>query len=142
MSSDFDINLAISPLRIISVMMMYRLGTRQGRCHRLWLDPPVRPPRLADLEHRPHLLFDRPPQPHDGRATLAVGILHISARRAPDYRATSLLKCHAKSLPQLHVGNAAARSRTVSAVPFRPNLHIIAESALTQREVPRLSRRE
>jgi hypothetical protein len=28
---------------------------------------------------------------------------------------------HAKSLLQLHVGNAAARTRTVSAAPFRPN---------------------
>jgi len=27
----------------------------------------------------------------------------------------------AKSLPKLHVGNAAARTRTVSAAPFRPN---------------------
>jgi hypothetical protein len=27
----------------------------------------------------------------------------------------------AKSLLQLHVGNAAARTRTVSAAPFRPN---------------------
>ena len=27
----------------------------------------------------------------------------------------------AKSVPQLHVGNAAARTRTVSAAPFRPN---------------------
>jgi hypothetical protein len=32
---------------------------------------------------------------------LAVGILHISAWRAPDHRPTRLLKCHVKSLPQL-----------------------------------------
>src|ERR1700731_1255474 len=76
MSSDFDINLAISPLRIISVMMMYRLGTRQGRCHRLWLDPPVRPPRLADLEHRPHLLFDRPPNLATGHRGQSEGNRH------------------------------------------------------------------
>ena len=30
-------------------------------------------------------------------------------------------QCQAKSLPQLHVGNAAARTRTVSAAPFWPN---------------------
>jgi hypothetical protein len=30
-------------------------------------------------------------------------------------------QCQAKSLTQLHVGNAAARTRTVSAAPFRPN---------------------
>jgi hypothetical protein len=30
-------------------------------------------------------------------------------------------QCQAKSLPQLHVGNAAAPTRTVSAAPFRPN---------------------
>jgi hypothetical protein len=45
----------------------------------------------------------------------------ISAKRIEQPRSHLLAQCQPKSLPQLDVGNAAARTRTVSAAPFRPN---------------------
>jgi len=39
----------------------------------------------VDLGHRPHLLPDRPAQPAQRRAKLAVGLRARSARRAADY---------------------------------------------------------
>jgi hypothetical protein len=47
MSSDFDINLAISPLRIISVMMMYRLGTQSPTA----ATPTIRSSQAYALNH-------------------------------------------------------------------------------------------
>ena len=44
--------------------------------------------RLAVLERRPHLFFDRAAQPLRGRAQLAVELRHLSTRRPADrYRA-------------------------------------------------------
>ena len=73
----------------------------QSHCRRFWLDSPARCRCLGGL--------DRRPEPHHRCAQLAVGLFHVSTRRASYHRPTSFCFAWAEHRRTGHVRQLGTR---------------------------------